>query len=111
MRTSFTGGVSIPPSTVWGVVANRLFPGLIEVTWSPGRESIVWDVRFPRVILGALGAVARAKGMTELAKQAGMSRESLYRALSKDGNPQLSTVMKVLDAMGYRLDVKSTAAE
>lgn len=63
------------------------------------------------VILGALGDVARAKGMTELARQAGMSRESLYRALSKDGNPQLGTVMKVLDALGYRLDVKSTAAE
>ena len=63
------------------------------------------------VILSALGDVARAKGMTELAKQAGMSRESLYRALSKDGNPQLSTVMKVLDALGYKLDVKSTAAE
>ena len=63
------------------------------------------------VILGALGDVARAKGMTELARQAGMSRESLYRALSKDGNPQLGTVMKVLEALGYRLDVKSTAAE
>lgn len=63
------------------------------------------------VVLGALGDVARARGMTELARQAGMSRESLYRALSKDGNPQLGTVMKVLDALGYRLDVKSTAAE
>ena len=63
------------------------------------------------VILGALGDVARAKGMTELARQAGMSRESLYRALSKDGNPQLGTVMKVLGALGYKLDVKSTAAE
>ncbi len=63
------------------------------------------------VILGAIGEVARAKGMTDLAREAGMSRESLYRALSEDGNPQLSTVMKVLDALGYKLDVKSTAAE
>jgi probable addiction module antidote protein len=69
------------------------------------------ESRHVGVVLDALGAVARAKGMTELARQAGMSRESLYRALSKDGNPQLSTIMKVLDALGYKLDVKSTAAE
>lgn len=48
------GAVSMPLSTVWGVVANKLSPGLVEVTWSAGRESIVWEVRFPRVILGAL---------------------------------------------------------
>jgi len=48
------GAVPIPLETVWGVVANNLSPGAVEVTWSAGRESIVWDVRFPRVILGAL---------------------------------------------------------
>lgn len=48
------GAVSIPLSAVWGVVANRISPDLVAVSWSPGRESIVWDVRFPRVILGAL---------------------------------------------------------
>lgn len=48
------GAVPIPLETVWGVVANKLSPGAVEVTWSAGRESIVWDVRFPRVILGAL---------------------------------------------------------
>lgn len=48
------GAISIPLSTVWGIVANKLSPGLVEITWSAGRESIVWDVRFPRVILGAL---------------------------------------------------------
>jgi iron complex transport system permease protein len=48
------GAVSIPFPTVWSVVANKLSPGLVTVTWSPGRDSIVWDVRFPRVILGAL---------------------------------------------------------
>lgn len=62
-----------------------------------------------RVILGALGDVARAKGMSQLAREAGMSRESLYRALSKDGNPQLSTVMKVLDALGLKLGVNASA--
>lgn len=48
------GAVPIPLATVWGVVANKLSPGAVEVAWSAGRESIVWDVRFPRVILGAL---------------------------------------------------------
>jgi iron complex transport system permease protein len=48
------GAVAIPMSTVWGVVANKLSPDMVEASWSAGRESIVWDVRFPRVILGAL---------------------------------------------------------
>jgi iron complex transport system permease protein len=48
------GAVPIPFTTVWSIVANKLSPGVVEVVWSPGRESIVWEVRFPRVILGAL---------------------------------------------------------
>lgn len=48
------GSAPIPVSTVWSIVANKLAPGTFEVTWSPGRESIVWDVRFPRVILAGL---------------------------------------------------------
>jgi probable addiction module antidote protein len=57
----------------------------------------------PAFIADALGVVARARGMTQIAKEAGMSRESLYKALSKDGNPELATVVKVLAAMGLRL--------
>ncbi len=45
------GAVSVPASTVWGVVANKLSPDLIEQTWSKGREAIVWDIRFPRALL------------------------------------------------------------
>jgi probable addiction module antidote protein len=59
-----------------------------------------------RTIAGALGDVARAKGMAQLAKDSGMSRESLYRALSDDGNPQLVTVLKVLEALGLQLKVQ-----
>ena len=51
----------------------------------------------------ALGNVARAKGMTQVAKDAGLSRESLYRALSADGNPSLATVLKVARALGVKL--------
>ena len=54
-------------------------------------------------IAKALGNIARAKGMTQVAKDAGLSRESLYRALSADGNPSLSTVLKVARALGVKL--------
>ena len=51
----------------------------------------------------ALGDIARAKGMTQVAKETGLSRESLYRALSADGNPSFATVLKVTKALGLRL--------
>lgn len=51
----------------------------------------------------ALGDVARAIGMTQIAKETGMSRESLYRALSADGHPELATGSKVMKALGLRL--------
>ncbi|MBK8726055.1 MAG: putative addiction module antidote protein [Holophagaceae bacterium] len=57
----------------------------------------------PRLIAVALGAIARAKGMTEVARAVGLSRESLYRALSEDGNPELGTILKVVHALGMRL--------
>ena len=50
-----------------------------------------------------LGNIARAKGMSQLARKAGVGRESLYRALSPDGNPELGTVLKVVRALGLRL--------
>ncbi|WP_417703716.1 addiction module antidote protein [Rheinheimera aquimaris] len=57
----------------------------------------------------ALGDIARAKGMTELARDTGLGRESLYKALSADGNPQLSTVLKVAKALGLEFSVKPAA--
>ncbi len=51
----------------------------------------------------ALGDIARAKGMTQVARDAGLSRESLYRSLSETGNPSLATVLKVARALGLRL--------
>lgn len=53
----------------------------------------------------ALGDVARSRGMTEIARKTGMSRESLYKALSEKGNPSLATVATVLQAMGLRLSI------
>ena len=54
-------------------------------------------------IARALGDIARAKGMTQVAKDTGLSRESLYRALSADGNPGFATVLKVARALGIKL--------
>jgi probable addiction module antidote protein len=64
----------------------------------------------PQMIAAALGDVARARGMTELARETGLSRESLYRALSSEGHPEFSTVLKVLNAFGIRLEAKPDAA-
>ncbi|MBF0176287.1 MAG: putative addiction module antidote protein [Magnetococcales bacterium] len=51
----------------------------------------------------ALGVIARAHGMSQLARDTGISREGLYRALSADGNPEFATVMKVIKALGIKL--------
>jgi probable addiction module antidote protein len=59
----------------------------------------------PGLIADALGVVARSQGMSAIAEKTGRSRESLYRALSADGNPTLSTLVEVLDALGLRLAV------
>jgi probable addiction module antidote protein len=60
-------------------------------------------------IAKALGDIARAKGMDELSRETGLGRESLYKALSSEGNPQLSTVLKVAKALGLQLHVKPAA--
>ncbi len=54
-------------------------------------------------IARALGDIARARGMTQVARDAGLSRESLYKALSETGNPSFATVLKVAHALGVRL--------
>ncbi|MBN9534002.1 MAG: putative addiction module antidote protein [Alphaproteobacteria bacterium] len=59
----------------------------------------------PALIAYALGVVARAKGMAKIAKKTGLGRESLYKALSKDGNPKIDTVLKVVHALGLKLKI------
>jgi probable addiction module antidote protein len=61
----------------------------------------------PSLILAVLGDIARAKGMTQIAKQTGLGRESLYKALSTDGNPEFATILKVVDALGLQLRATS----
>lgn len=59
------------------------------------------------VIAKALGDIARAKGMTQVARDAGLSRESLYKALSGDRSPGFDTVLKVVQALGLRLHAQA----
>ena len=57
----------------------------------------------PALVAAALGDIARAKGMSQVARDTGLGRESLYKALSATGNPEFATVMKVVSALGLRL--------
>lgn len=61
------------------------------------------------VIVAALGDIARAKGMTQIAREAGLGRESLYKALSTTGNPEFATILKVVRALGLQLHVQATS--
>lgn len=57
----------------------------------------------PALVAAALGDIARSKGMTQVAHDTGLGRESLYKALSASGNPEFATVMKVVSALGLKL--------
>ncbi|WP_374351486.1 addiction module antidote protein [Limnohabitans sp.] len=63
----------------------------------------------PSLIAAALGDIARARGMTQVARDAGLGRESLYKALSAEGHPEFATIMKVLGALGLRLHASAAA--
>ncbi len=56
----------------------------------------------PALVTAALGDIARAKGMAQIARETGLGRESLYKALSSEGNPEFATVLKVVRALGLR---------
>jgi probable addiction module antidote protein len=57
----------------------------------------------PAVVVQALGTIARARGMSRIARDTGLGRESLYKALSPEGNPEFATVLKVVRALGLKL--------
>lgn len=63
----------------------------------------------PAVITQALGAIARSRNLSEIARQTGMSREGLYKALSAKGNPSFATVVKVSRALGLRVHFEAIA--
>jgi probable addiction module antidote protein len=65
----------------------------------------------PTFIARALGTIARARGMSQIAKKAGLSRESLYKALSAEGNPEFGTIIRVMHALGLKFSVTATHAQ
>ncbi len=65
----------------------------------------------PALIAAALGDIARSKGMTQISRDTGLGRESLYKALSVKGNPEFATILKVIHALGLRLQVVATESE
>ena len=65
----------------------------------------------PNLVTAALGDIARAKGMTQVAREAGLGRESLYKALSPAGNPEFATILKVVAALGLQLHATPAAAK
>jgi probable addiction module antidote protein len=84
----------------WDVAEHLRTPGdcseyLAAVMEEPGVDE--------KLIAAAIGNIARAHGMMEIARKAGVAREALYRALSPDGNPSLGTILKVSDALGLKL--------
>jgi probable addiction module antidote protein len=62
------------------------------------------------LVVAALGDIARAKGMSQVARDAGVGRESLYKALSATGNPEFAMVLKVVRALGLQLHVQAARA-
>ena len=62
------------------------------------------------LIAAALGDIARAKGMSQIARETGLGRESLYKALSVEGNPEFSTILKVVAALGLKLQAVPPSA-
>ncbi|MBK8016138.1 MAG: putative addiction module antidote protein [Betaproteobacteria bacterium] len=65
----------------------------------------------PALVAAALGDIARAKGMTQVAREAGLGRESLYKALSPNGNPEFATIMKVVSVLGLQLHATTAAVK
>jgi probable addiction module antidote protein len=75
--------------------------GVIEAALEENDTELLFEV---------IGDIARSEGMTELARELNLSRESLYRSFSRAGNPSFTTVVKLLDLLGYRIEIKQKTA-
>lgn len=64
----------------------------------------------PALVIHALGNIARARGMSQIARDTGLRRESLYKALSPHGNPEFATILKVVQSLGIELHAEPTHA-
>jgi probable addiction module antidote protein len=77
---------------------------------TPERQAAYLEAAFedgdPALIAAAIGDIARARGMTELARETGLTRNALYKAFRQGGNPTLGTLSSVIGALGYKLNVQ-----
>ena len=71
--------------------------------------SVVLEENDPALLSVALGDIARSKGMAALSKETGLTKQGLYKALSENGDPRLSTLMKVTKSLGFQLSIKPAA--
>ena len=87
-------------------IKTTLFDAADYLTTAESIEAFLEDAfedSDPAFIAHAIGIVARAKGMSQLATDTGLTRQALYKALSAEGNPEFATVLKVANALGFRL--------
>jgi probable addiction module antidote protein len=91
-------------TTRYDVAEHLRTPGEMAAYLEACFEEADGDAAF---IAKALGDIARAKGMAQVARDAGLSRESLYKALSGDRSPSFDTILKVVEALGLRLHAKA----
>lgn len=71
--------------------------------------SVALEENDPALLSAALGDIARSKGMAALSKETGLTKQGLYKALSENGDPRLSTLMKVTKSLGFQLSIKPAA--
>jgi probable addiction module antidote protein len=94
--------------TKWDVVGHLKTDEEMALYLEAAMEQVGDDTAF---IARVLGDIARAKGMTQLARDTGIGRESLYKALSGQGNPSFATILKVIHALGVRLHAAPAVVE
>jgi probable addiction module antidote protein len=100
----------------WASVDGEIQPSLLRSLDAPSRSLVLDEAVMvlnqalasgdPAKIMETLGAIARDRGMSQVARETGLARESLYRSLDADGNPEFATIMKVLSSIGLRLEAK-----
>jgi probable addiction module antidote protein len=92
-----------------GAILETDFPEWVQSEFQEFTEACLEEAEDdPDLIVHALGVIARAKNMSPLSRDAGLSREGLYKAFSPEGNPTFSTVAKVAKALGFKPTVKPT---
>ncbi len=95
------GGIRMTKTTIWDPAEYLDTPEAMAAYLEAALEE-----DDSALLAAALGDIARAKGMAQIAKDTGLARESLYRSLSQEGNPTLSTVLKIIASLGLKMHIE-----